>query len=590
MSSQETSTPSTSSFSFSSKRKDISINFEELSKKNLRQNSYGQENLVKRECLSFEDKTDQLKDKPLKNENVSNSNDSLDQVGHHGSIDSLKKACEDFAGDIDSEEEPLSKIIEKSQNIRSNSYNLRKKNSNVTYNHLFESSFDKSLVIDSDVCENEEESASPSSDEKNSDEDGKKVKNKKLKKKSDESFHRKNSDFQFQRKNIENKKYSQFNKKERIIAKNEVSSDSDDFEDKDDVGDFEEYINEKSQSQSKSDGTDDDETDEVKTSRMCSGVWKYFKRFKNEDNEEYTICQVENCQKSYRHFSSTDNMGKHLLNRHKINPDVDDPKNCSRSHLLFLFLMFILTSGSPIRIVENNYLKQLFNCLCPEFKIPCRKTIVKLIKTCYISEKKKIENKINNASSLVLTTDSWKSIQNFDYVGVTAHFVDHEFMNQSIVLTTRHLSGGKSASNISKYLKEIMQEFNIVDKVRTIVTDNVITMKNAIEKNLKLDRIPCYAHILNLMVERFFKSLVQKSGIKDDDLEDESSESNSEDEHIEDIRDEKKISNLFLKVIKKCKSIVGVFNHSPELKEKLYEVQNRKNLKNKMLITCVSTR
>ncbi|CAF1120454.1 unnamed protein product, partial [Brachionus calyciflorus] len=389
--------------------------------------------------------------------------------------------------------------------------NLRKKNSNVTYNHLFESSFDKSLVIDSDVCENEEESASPSSDEKNSDDDGKKVKNKKLKKKSDESFHRKNK---------------------RIIAKNEVSSDSDDFEDKDDVGDFEEYINEKSQSQSKSDGTDDDETDEVKTSRMCSGVWKYFKRFKNEDNEEYTICQVENCQKSYRHFSSTDNMGKHLLNRHKINPDVDDPKNCSRFHLLFLFLMFILTSGSPIRIVENNYLKQLFNCLCPEFKIRCRKTIVKLIKTCYISEKKKIENKINNASSLVLTTDSWKSIQNFDYVGVTAHFVDHEFMNQSIVLTTRHLSGGKSASNISKYLKEIMQEFNIVDKVRTIVTDNVITMKNAIEKNLKLYRIPCYAHILNLMVERFFKSLVQKSGIKDDDLEDESSESNSEDEHI----------------------------------------------------------
>ncbi|CAF1062305.1 unnamed protein product, partial [Brachionus calyciflorus] len=319
-----------------------------------------------------------------------------DQVRHDGSKDGLKKACEDFAGDIDSEEEPLSKIIEKSQNI-----------------DLTLIIFEKKIQID--VCENEEES--PTCDEKNSDEYGKKVKNKKLKKKSDESFHLKNSHFQFQRKNTENKKYSQFDKKERIIAKNETSSDSDYFEDEDDVGSFEEYINEKSQSQSTSDGTDD-ETDEVKTSRMCSG-----------------------------------------------------------------------------------------------------------------------------------------SIQNFDYVGVTAHFVDHEFMNQSIVLTTRHLSGGKSASNISKYLKEIMQEFNIVDKVRKIVPDNVITMKNVIEKNLKLDRIPCYAHTLDLMVKQ-----------------DESSESNSEDEHIEDIRDENKISNLFLKLIKKCKSIVGVFNLSPELKEKLYEV------------------
>ena len=74
------------------------------------------------------------------------------------------------------------------------------------------------------------------------------------------------------------------------------------------------------------------------------------------------------------------------------------------------------------------------------------------MKICYNNEKGQIGKTIDKLQSLVLTTDCWKSIQNFDYIGVTAHYIDETFQNQSITLATRHITGGKSAKNISVFL------------------------------------------------------------------------------------------------------------------------------------------
>lgn len=328
---------------------------------------------------------------------------------------------------------------------------------------------------------------------------------------------------------------------------------------------------------------EEEDSEELKNERMFSGVWKYFKRYKSDDGE-YTICQVDGCGKKYLHYSSTFNMKNHLLNKHKIQAQEEEHNKSSRSHILFLFLMFIITSGSPIRIVENEYLIKIFAALCPDFKVPCRKTIVKLLRICHETEKTKLEKSLEKASSIALTTDCWKSIQNFDYIGVTAHFLGPKFEKKNYTLATRHITGGKSAKNLAYFLESIMFEFKIFEKVKHIVTDNVITMKNAIVQQLKKERVSCFSHLLNLMIERQFKKLELNADFLSEDDQDETREIN------ENEVDQKKISANVLNVIKKCKSIVGLFNHSPELKEKLYEIQKSKNQPNKMLINCVSTR
>ncbi|RNA35719.1 zinc finger BED domain-containing 1-like [Brachionus plicatilis] len=109
-------------------------------------------------------------------------------------------------------------------------------------------------------------------------------------------------------------------------------------------------------------------------------------------------------------------------------------------------------------------------------------------------------------------------------------------------------------------------------------------MKNAMVNVLKRERISCYAHLLNLMIERVFKRFQELAGNENDDLDSDDSEIDESETDL------KKLSVQILKMIKKCKKIVGLFNHSPELKENLYKNQKSKNLPNKMLINSVSTR
>ncbi|GFR98036.1 zinc finger, BED-type containing 1 [Elysia marginata] len=53
-----------------------------------------------------------------------------------------------------------------------------------------------------------------------------------------------------------------------------------------------------------------------------------------------------------------------------------------------------------------------------------------------------------------------------------------------------------------------MEKFNVSDKVTTVVTDNARDMVNAVEV-LNIRHVPCYAHTLNLILQR----LTLRSGI-----------------------------------------------------------------------------
>jgi hypothetical protein len=46
---------------------------------------------------------------------------------------------------------------------------------------------------------------------------------------------------------------------------------------------------------------------------------------------------------------------------------------------------------------------------------------------------------LEKALSVSLTTDSWVSVQKFNYVGVTCHFVNEEFQLKSYVLSIKHV-------------------------------------------------------------------------------------------------------------------------------------------------------
>jgi hypothetical protein len=76
-------------------------------------------------------------------------------------------------------------------------------------------------------------------------------------------------------------------------------------------------------------------------------------------------------------------------------------------------------------VVENMGVKKMFRVLEPRFKLSSHYTVMKDYVKLFMSKKDIIKNKLLMASQRVcLTTDTWTSIQNMNYIVVTGHFID----------------------------------------------------------------------------------------------------------------------------------------------------------------------
>ncbi len=61
--------------------------------------------------------------------------------------------------------------------------------------------------------------------------------------------------------------------------------------------------------------------------------------------------------------------------------------------------------------------------------------------------------------------------------------------------------GGTNADNLANYIRSMLDEFKIFEKVQFAVTDNCPAILNAV-KLLGFQSVRCMGHILNLIVKR----------------------------------------------------------------------------------------
>ncbi|KAK2655675.1 hypothetical protein Ddye_008727 [Dipteronia dyeriana] len=125
----------------------------------------------------------------------------------------------------------------------------------------------------------------------------------------------------------------------------------------------------------------------------------------------------------------------------------------------------------PFKFVENRGFQRFCFELCPLFDLPSRRTIVRDLYQLYIDEKIKLKDYFNRSKVRVcLTTDTWTSIQNINYMVVTAHFIDYDWQLQKRILSFSQIVDHKGDS-IGKCIKNVLLEWGI-DKVFTITVDN----------------------------------------------------------------------------------------------------------------------
>lgn len=140
----------------------------------------------------------------------------------------------------------------------------------------------------------------------------------------------------------------------------------------------------------------------------------------------------------------------------------------------------IVSDYQPLSIVENIGFLEYTNILQSLYSPQSRKLLTtKLLPDEYKIIASKLKNMLTSIDYESITTDMWTSDSNKAYITVTGHFILEDKLYLP-VLATREVHEAHNGENIATVLSDIFKEWDITDKIVTVVSDNGVNIKNAI--------------------------------------------------------------------------------------------------------------
>ena len=254
-----------------------------------------------------------------------------------------------------------------------------------------------------------------------------------------------------------------------------------------------------------------------------SDVWGYFEKIKNNNIVTSVKCQY--CEAEYGTITSTTSLRRHLMSVHASIymanhlPKQNSHTYAEQHYITIQLAQWITVDLQPFNIVEQAEFQEFVHALDPYYTIPCRQTIKEEIDSLFSQRRINIISEINNITSkIALTTDIWSSkYNNTAFLGITMHYINNDWEAKKCLLDFISIEGSHTANLILNKLTNVLQDFNISDKVISLTTDNGSNMlacgrelANELEEeffNLTFSHNRCAAHIINLAVKAGMKYL-----------------------------------------------------------------------------------
>lgn len=142
----------------------------------------------------------------------------------------------------------------------------------------------------------------------------------------------------------------------------------------------------------------------------------------------------------------------------------------------------IIRDELPFRFVKAEDFITYINTLEPRFIIPKRVTIARDCMQIYAEERAKLILTMKD-QRVCLTTDIWSSIQNFNYMCLTAHWVDSDWKLQKKIINFRQVANHKGET-IDRCVESWLLEWRI-EKILTLTADNA-SSNNLVIEELKI--------------------------------------------------------------------------------------------------------
>ena len=175
----------------------------------------------------------------------------------------------------------------------------------------------------------------------------------------------------------------------------------------------------------------------------------------------------------------------------------------------------IILDELPFRFVENQGFRRFCKVFQPNFNISSLFTVAKEVSRIYFEEKDKLINALRRCR-LCLTIDTWTSIQNFNYMCLTCHFIDDDWKLHKRILNFCIVDNHKGKI-VGKIVESCLEEWNI-EGIFTLTVENASSNDLAISYLKEVTNrwkgtilgnefvhVRCCAHILNLIVTNGLK-------------------------------------------------------------------------------------
>ncbi|GJT47309.1 zinc finger BED domain-containing protein RICESLEEPER 2-like protein [Tanacetum coccineum] len=135
----------------------------------------------------------------------------------------------------------------------------------------------------------------------------------------------------------------------------------------------------------------------------------------------------------------------------------------------------LIVDELSFKFVEGKGYKHFLNATQPLFHTPSRITMARDCMKLYLKEKKKVGVLIRgNVGRICLTIDTWTSLQRINYMCLTAHYIDNDWVLRKKVLNFCPISSHRGV-DIGKAVEMCLLKWGIESNVFTITVDNAST-------------------------------------------------------------------------------------------------------------------
>lgn len=126
----------------------------------------------------------------------------------------------------------------------------------------------------------------------------------------------------------------------------------------------------------------------------------------------------------------------------------------------------------------------------------------------FVFKQEKIKKELETASSVVAVSDCWSSRAQDAYLTISAHYLSEDWEPKSVCLATQEADERHSVENLCLRMTEIIQDYDLQNKIAAVVTDNAANAVNSVELMEFVEEtvdVQCAAHSLQLAIHDGFK-------------------------------------------------------------------------------------